>query len=485
METNLNNDFLSLKVMNRQAFVYSYLNTLSLSFFSGMGITYEFSEDEIENFKSKVNAFCKEEKELDTDFFKNINPLLAIYNKTILDIDFVDNSEEIKNISLSFDRNKFNNEISPKDQALLIINELNLAKYLHNKGLSNGNIESTPKDKLIGLSLFSIAVKQIKFLIENLMDTDDFFYSVKYKFKEENEAAFKLINTSFDWENQSFILLAFSKMYNLINDSKYPLYRDVTIEKLILEMSDKLLNKFISNADSIVNLNTNNLATITCNFIQSIYLLGNIKKHYIFILSLSDELKSREINEEGYMLLNNSKDDLSSLATHFQVLEALTYSYTYTNFYCFRDMANRIYDNLHKSWDEDLGLFNIHKKNKIKYTSKNIAQIINSLNSYMGIIEDREKVETIQNQVETFFDFSLNRTGLQVLPQTELLDGEIYRSNYDNFFSLKFFEDQIPYIALRGFVIDQGKNKIGLYGHTFYTEYTLALSESMMKLNIR
>ncbi len=485
METNMNNDILSLKDMNRQAFVYSYLNTLSLSFFSGLGITDEFKEDEIESFKSKVNAFYKEEKELNTDFLKNINPLLAIYSKTKLDVSFMDNSDDIKNILLTFDSNKFSNEISPRDQALLIINELNLAKYLHHNSLSNTNQESTPNDKLIGVSLFTSAVRQIKFLLENLMDTDDFFYSIKYKPKEEGEKDFKLINTSFDWENQSFILLAFAKMYNLINNPKYPLYKDVKTEKNVLEVSNKLLDKFISNEENIVNLNTNNLAAITCNFIQSIVLLDKADCCFMFILSLGDELKSREVNREGYILLNNSKNNLGSLATHFQVLEAMVHSYKYTDFYCFKDIANRIYDNLHKSWDEDLGLFNIHKKNKIKYTSKNIAQIINSLNTYAEIIEDENQLKSIVKQVNTFFDSSINITGLQVLPQTELLDGEIYRSNYDNFFSLKFFEDQIPYIALRGFVIDQGKNKIGLYGHTFYTEYTLALSESMMKLNIR
>ncbi len=459
MDTNSQVNNLNIDDIYRQAFLYSSLNILSILLASNIGITYELDET--------ISVGLE-----------NIKPLLAIYDSGKLNINFIENSDESKDdIELSFNPNEFNTKITPKYQALMIISEIKLREKILGLNASDSN-----DNNILEVILLDSAINQAKFCTQHLLNSDGFFYGGDY-IKSDNEAyEITLDPSSFQWVDQSYMLLALVKLNEAINNTCEHSFEFLQIKDNIVSSIESLLQLLIDAKEKLMDLPTMDLSIILNNIIETINLFEENNSFYNYIASLGEELKSREFNN-GYIKDNRDNHAYSSLSTHFKAIEAFSNSYIYTKYYCFKDTAELLYDKLNMAWDNNLNLFIIHRKNKIKYTSKTIAYIIKSLNKFSNILDNEEKINILDKQMKSFFNATLNTTGLQVLPNIDNLDIDMFLGDKIENALNELFNKGNTYIVLRGFEIDQRKDKTKIYGYKFLAEYALTLVEAILSLD--
>ena len=147
-------DFSKVNI-HRQALVYSFSNIFTLSMLSGFGVNYKFSSETTVDFLEKLNnefnlvsekedelqnPLCQDELNLpdeeetglsidkDFFFFNDLSPIQAVYSKTTLTQSSDNDFEKRDNFKLEFDSESLEKKLSPKNQGLLIVNEINLSR---------------------------------------------------------------------------------------------------------------------------------------------------------------------------------------------------------------------------------------------------------------------------------------------------------------------------------------------------------------------
>lgn len=475
--------------INRQALVYSFSNILTLSILSGFGIKYELSNEIVEDF---INKTCNKDRKgviedtLNDDFVfvENLVPVKAIYSGTRINNFSRDELQHNTNIDLKLNNRKSKMELKPKNQGLLILNEVNLAKFLYDKSIIKRNRQASPPEKFIGMLLFNSAINQGLFSNNNLRNSEGFFIEKENLSQDSNEFDLKEKNNKIDWEDQVYMLWAYAKLYETLMDNTFKRYTSLSNASIFKDYAFDIINILKNNEQEIINLNTASFSALTSSIIEALNILDKEKEHLGFVLSLCDELYTRE-KKKGFMLSNRYLNRAASLASHFKSIEALTNGFEYTNLDLFLNTSEKIYNNLNAIWDDSIGLFKLDKNHTIKYSSKSISYVLKSLNKLSRVTNSLQVKESINNQLTSFFDSSINETGLQASPPSfnkglnMLRSSETITSVIEN-----MIDSKGVYVIEKGFELTDSNSKINKYSSEFSCEHALYASDAMLSLAI-
>ncbi|SKC92502.1 hypothetical protein [Maledivibacter halophilus] len=495
--------------INRQALVYSFSNILTLSILSGFGIKYDLSEETIEDFinksQKKNGKKIIKDTEVDTSssmnqedplkvineqltsdddfiFIKDLIPVKAIYSRTKLNNSFHDDIKKNTGIDLKINNKKSKMKLKPKNQGLLILNEVNLAKYLYNKSVIRKNKEASTSEKFIGMLLFNSAIEQGLFCQNNLRNSKGFFIAKDNVSQDPSKINLKEIKNKIDWEDQVCMLWAYAKLYETLENNNFKRYSNLGNAKLFKDYAFNILNLLKTHEEEIIDLDTSSFSSLTSSIIEALNIIDKEKKNLKFVLSLCDELYIRE-KQKGFMVSSRYINQPASLASHFKSIEALTNGFLYTNLDLFLNTSEKIYSNLNRIWDDNIGLFKLDRNHTVKYSSKSISYVLKSLNKLSRTTNSLKVKENISNQLNSFFDSSINETGIQASPPSlnkslnMLRSPETITSVIEN-----MIEDKGVYVIEKGFELPENSNKIIKYSNEFSCEHALYASDAMLSL---
>ncbi|RKD26391.1 hypothetical protein SAMN02745883_02190 [Caminicella sporogenes DSM 14501] len=441
--------------------IYSLFNILSIYQLENSGLKYELSEKDFIKFNKITNSNLLKLSTLPLTIFSNIN--ISSEKK-------VDNNENIINNDKKI--------ISPKNQALLIINEVQMAKYLYDNIIFNVNHPLHDIEKTLGLIFLKSAINQGKYCHENLKNDLEFFIDKKIEIEQDTNTV-KLQplidNTNLstvNWENQSYMLLAYYELYKILKNNYFEIYYSEKEANYFEEKFSNLLEKILSNENNIINLETNILSSIFPPILKSLKEFYENENNKYFILSISEELYSREF-ELGYIYSDKNKTKAASLATHFNTIESLITAYNCTQFDCFLYLAERIFKNLSWFWDDELNLYNLINDKDLIYTSKTISYILKSLNNLYNTTNS----EGIKRKIKKQFDKILNSSIILLNNKDYLLSKKIESINIEN-----LIENPYYFLIKSGFKINPDNNKLSIYEKKVITEYNLLLANTLFEI---
>ncbi|MCT4563448.1 MAG: hypothetical protein N4A68_03895 [Maledivibacter sp.] len=483
--------------VHRQALVYSFSNIFTLSMLSGFGVEYNISDDLIDDFKKKL--YTEAIKDTDDDqktykqdltsddslyFVKDLSPIKAIYSGIKLDSSFNDTIKDDINMGIDLKDGNLQKELSPKNQGLLILNEVNLSQFLYTRGLIKGNDESSYSEKLIGMILLDSAVNQGVFCQNELKNSEGFFIKKESITLDINNTELQETDKKIDWEDQVYMLWAYAKLYETLGNSNHDRYFQLDKSNMFRDYAFNLLSVLKNNEYRIIELDTAKLSSLTSSIIESLNILDKDKNYMQFVLSLCDELYSRK-KQNGFMIYSRQIDKAASLASHFKSMEALVDAFEYTNFDLFLNTSEEIYNNLAATWDEHINLFRLNKDTNIKYSTKSISYILKSLSKLQKITPSSKVKESIDSQLTSFFDSSINDTNLQApLPSLSIELSMFRNSNNQTSVIENILDNNRSYVIEKGFEINKTDYKINKYCDEFSSEHALFASDAMLNLGI-
>ncbi len=497
--------------IHRQALVYSFSNILTLSMLSGFGVKYNIPEKKLDIFSKKINnefsldveknddlqdLFCIGELDslsngdnkffldADFDFVKDLEPITAIYSKTSITSPHEGNLETELNLPLELDNKDFEKKLKPKTQGLLILNEVNMSRLLYDRSVIKKNLASSKPEKFIGMLLLDLAVNQATFCHNHLKNHDGLFIEKEHDPSNSNEFNLGEKTKGVDWEDQAYMILSYSTLWETLNNPKYERYFDSTRANTFKNYALELLSILENYESEIIKLDTANLSSFISSITESLSILDRERKHLGFVLSLCDELYGRQ-KKKGFMISHSSTNKTASLASHFKSMEALINGFQYTNFDIFLNASEKVYNNLDSIWDDNIGLFNIDGRDNIRYSSKSISYVLRALNKLLRTTTSSKIKESINNQLTDFFDSSINGTGLQSPPPSLRNNMNMLRSS-DTPGSIieSMIEDKKAYVIEKGFEINKNNSQIRKYSKEFSSEYALLASDAMLNLAI-
>lgn len=497
--------------INRQALVYSFSNIFTLSMLSGFGVKHKIPTRTTDGFLKKLNkefgltSKSKKNDELETllvsdeldlpakkdkpftidknfQFIKDLSPIKAVYSRTSLSQCTEDDCEKNKVFKLDLDDKVLEKNINPKNQGLLILNEINLSKLLHDKSVIKRNKKSSSQEKFIGLIMLDLAMNQAIFSQSNLRNSSGLFVEMEDHSSSLNELNLTEKNSAINWENQAYMLYAYSLLYHSLNDPKYKRYFNSGKANLFKGYALDLLGIIKEHEYDVIDLDTASLSSFLSSLIESLNILDIERKYLDFVLSLCDELYARE-KQSGFMQYDKYAKEAASLATHFKSMEALSSGFQYTNYNLFLNASEEIYDNLNSIWDKNLGLFKLEDKERIKYSSKSISYVLKSLNKLSKTTSSTTLKDSIKSQLTDFFDSSINGAGLQSPPPGLRMDINMFRSSDTTSAVIEdIVEDKNAYVIEKGFEINKSNSQISKYSNEFSSEHVLFASDAMLSL---
>lgn len=498
--------------IHRQALIYSFSNILTLSMLSGFGIKHNIPNTTFKGYIKKLNKefdidtdqsndlqalLCAIEPDLEPEvdfclsfdkefkFIENLNPIKAIYSKaSLVPSSDDDGLEKRANFSLDLCNNKLEKKLNPKNQGLLILNEVNLSKLLYDKSIVKRNQDTTLEEKLIAMILLDLAINQAIFCYDHLRNTNGLFVEKEDLSCSLDEFDLDDSKAKVDWEDQVYMISAYALLYKTLSDSKYSKYFAPGRADIFKDYAFDLLSLLEKHEYEIINLETARLSSFISSIIEALNILDGDRKHLEFTLSLCDELYARE-KRDGFMLSHRYSKETASLASHFKSMEALTSGFEYTNFNLFLSASEEIYKNLNSTWDDNLGLFNLDGSNSIKYSSKSISYVLKSLNKLSKTTSSPDLKENIKNQLTDFFDSSINGAGLQSPPPSLRVNMDMFRSSEPVSSVIEdIVDDKNVYIIEKGFEINKNDNQINKYSDEFSSEHVLLASDAMLNLTL-
>lgn len=496
--------------IHRQALVYSFSNIFTLSMLSGFGIKYKIPSKTTDGFLKKLEKefplipkkneepqpllFSDEELNLSKEkemglsidsnfsFFKEFSPIQAVYSKTNITHSSDDVSEKNDKFKLTLDDESLDKKLNPKNQGLLIVNEINLSRLLHDKSIIKRNRKSYLQEKFIGLIMLDLAINQAIFCQQHLRDSSGLFVEKEDHSSNSDEFNLEENGKEINWEDQAYMLFAYSSLYQVLNDPKLKRYFDPSKANFFKNYALDLLRIIKDHEYDVVDLETSSLSCFVSSLIESLNILDVGRESMSLVLSLCDELYARE-KQKGFIQINKHTKEAASLATHFKSMEALSSGFQYTNYSLFLNASEDIYDNLNSIWDKNLGLFKLDDKDKVKYSSKSISYVLKSLNKLSKTTNSPTIKESIKSQLTDFFDSSINGAGLQSPPPSLKMSINMFRSSdaassvIDN-----IVEDKNIYVIEKGFEINNNDGHINKYSNEFSSEHVLFASDAMLNL---
>lgn len=463
----------------KQSLRYSLYNILSLVLFSNLGIHHKSSKKILKSLYQKLSIEASKEKIY--DFIDKSNAVLAIYSEGIP----VFSKESLRNKSsnlsiIGLATDEYNPVIEPKTQGLLILNELYLSNYLYNADPTKNNLLSSQGQDFLSTALINLSLNQLEFCLGYLTDSKDFFVKKQNLSKERVELSTIENFGSIDWEDQIYMVWSLMELYNTLMKTDYRKYSFKENPNYFKRQGLHLLNIITHFEKEILKIDTHELSNILVALVSTLNILDEKLYYKSFILSLCDELYSRLFNG-GYILSEINSHKSATLATHFKAIEALTKGFQFTGYENFLLGAEKIYNKLNTAWDDDLGLFKIHRKKPIKYSSKLISYIIKGLGSLIVSSESLKTKKELINQLLVFLNSSMNNTHLQICPSINNSSSNEGLKDRDMVFE-DFINNTDLHIFLDGFVLNPNDQEIIRFVDSFHPEFALYIVSSLLDL---
>lgn len=459
------------KITKKDALLYFFANTVSISLLSDFGIKHTIADDIILDFTDKLaNRLSLTKHQINRDkilsSFKNIKPILGVYS--VSDINELAQSSVDSKHYITLNNKNINKLISPKNQGLLIINNLHLVKYLFENSMAHEG--SNFKEKLLCLYLLHSTIQQVKFTEKHLKTNDGFYISRLGDLELLEKNSKEGVDASINLEDQGYMLVALCALQQTMKNPFFASFFPDNKADEYQSLANDLFQNLVSQENQLIDLETHNLTGIVSCISSCSDTIEDSDSYKHLLLSLSDELYSREV-EGGFLLKQKNSNVPASLATHFNGINAFIDSFSSLKYYFLLDGAERIYDNLENLWDNDLGLFKIKNSGRIKYTSKNIAFGLKSLLKLIQHINSLDKKEKILEKLNVLFHSTVKSTGLQRSPES-----------IPSFQSINdFFDSCNGSMVLKGFKLYNRKNKV-IIDNKFDSEHALLINDAFFQL---
>ncbi|MEG0129393.1 MAG: hypothetical protein RR539_00115 [Clostridium sp.] len=333
-------------------------------------------------------------------------------------------------------------------------------------------------EKFLSVTMLKNADSIFDFLVKNMKSGEGHFVSYEDKTASHKEdLTLKRIDKHPDLICQIYLHEGFLMLYSETNNVKYRHY--FKNSELYLEESRKLFRHLFEGRDYLISLKSKDLSSVISSLYRcySIETEESYKEEYLSMITLlSLELESR-VSSDGNVERSNSDDASSSMITHFKTLGALIEGYFITGLYPLRSASNRLFKYLNDRHDPLSGLFMRKSEYKLRYTSKDAAEVIKSLTLYNVLENDK----TSLNLLKAFYKTSIEEANLfastkernpEFLSHTLKIPDNIplYEQNKKAPVFLKGFKvntkkSHLP-ITCRGF-----NSYYGLYSSFIYTLY--------------
>lgn len=356
---------------------YALNNIIWTLFYSGCGIPYFFNEKDREHI-SEVST------DEDKEFIENLMPLFCLYREA--KANFSEAPSSIVNPGkYVWDFNSFKKEITVSSQVFAITSMISLLRQ---------NPITEAKDFIIRRQIKNF----IDFLTAYLRNKDGLFVDAedKTKFIGDN-LKLKQNSKEFDFLDQVLVFEAFMAYKDTLKENSEK-------EKMYKLDGEKIFKFIYENFNIALELTTRNLSLI----ISSLYRVSKYIKDEEILTSICElialgcaEIESRiKISGE----VEKSPNDFlpASLITHFRASSALLEGYLITKIEKFKTSAEKILNMLLETFNETLGLFTI--EDEIKYSSRDIAEVIKCLYTYFLIKKDDKLLDIIELFVSNTVD---------------------------------------------------------------------------------
>jgi hypothetical protein len=467
-----------------QVLLYSFSNVYSLSLLSGMGITMSSPSDFFlqiqKQFKTKLEC------EMDPHTFNfsyQLMPLRAVYEKGDPRIHLKDGSTDSEKLNLQWNSSNYKKTISPKTQALLIYNEIKLAKYLFHFSLTNKHSKSNHKEKYIGMIFVNLAIQQGEFCNTHLRNLHGSFTVKKDKSKSSHTLSLKQKSEDISLMDQIYMVTAYANLYNILNHARdYPLYFNKEMANYFYTMAVNQLDRLRTYKNLFFEQKTRHLVNMIPLFIESIeYLhLNDLYNH--FIIKLCAELTAREL-PIGQLSQDRFSIRPSSFVTHSRALKALIKGYQQSQYIFFATKAIEIYHHLNQYWNASSGCFHYKRKKKNKYSSKELGFIFGGLISLLSLKNTFVNQMFLEKQICSFFNSAFNISGLQITPciPTDIL-ASLSPQVLDPLDLSFLINNTHSCVLLKQFKFYSKKHKILTDQNQYNTNYALHATAEMLSL---
>ncbi|WP_027626749.1 hypothetical protein [Clostridium lundense] len=388
--------FLRLNSLNKdniknQLFHLSKESMMDIIFNSRCGIT--INTKELKN---------KQLSDLNTNILKSTYPLLCIYKKS---------NPKLKSINdkLCWNEDKVKKEINITTNAFMTLSLLELSDYY--------NFFKNIDDSKYALSIIyaNIAKKQLQFYACNMRNDDGVFVDkIDLSDPSSNELKLEIKNEKFKFSDQAMLMAAFYKI-SLLDDSKESIeYKNFSLD---------IMNMFTKFKQDLYCLSIDELLKVSLG-LNIFYKYSKNEDAKVLLLDIFD-------------LITENYFSLAQLSTVMKLESTCTYYinsillYKNTNYIACKDIADKLYLELMKSYNDELGIIiKYGEKNSLKFSPIEICLYILSL--MLNVKEcDNDSDNDYAHILTSIFKKQLVNSGIILSwPETPNLDD---RERYKNF----------------------------------------------------
>lgn len=324
-------------------------------------------------------------------------------------------------------------------------------------------------EKRLSLTMLKAADSIFEFVVKNMKSGEGKFISFEDKTEDMKSILnLKRIDKHPNILDQVFLHEAFLTLNFETSNAKYKNYFKNNEE--YIKESRKIFNYLFNNYDELIVLKSRDLS----NAISSLSRCCSIEKDSDYVSSyrhliatLSAELDSR-VTDNGEVERSDNDSNNSSIITQFRTLSALLESFSETKIDRFKESSDRIFLNLNGYYDILSGMFVEKSVRKIRYTSREISEIIKALLLYYTYSEDEKSLEMLRGFYKsTIEDSSIISSTLERNPK--FLSHEIKISD-----TIPLYEQtkKAP-VILKGFDINTKKSPYPTNSKSFNSYYGL------------
>lgn len=436
-----------------------YLNVLSYSVLSGCG-NIQFPND-IES--SKIKSFMEKLKE-DVKV-KNIFFMPSIYRQCTpiyshVPTTFYDFTE------FQWVRKKTKKIIKPCILAYSIYCLSRLSQKISNEEISVEN------KNLIYYCLLNNAIKQTEFMRQYLKIGDLYYGGEDMGDDSYSEYNIELNPDDADILSQFLVIESFMELYNNVIASDY--FESTSLNDIETEFN--IIPTLCDNVISNLNIMKSRHISLICLSLVNIYKSSTVYKDVIYdtLNIIGCELKER-MHDNGDISRSILDREASSFTTMCNCMNCFHKLYAVNNLDTYKQAGDRLYVRINSFWNNTIGLFIKSDVKKASYSIKDIAYIINSLNSRKNSSNDLLTQQKLEKQISSFYRSAIINSKIfssQLYPILQTIKMDLH-----NFGSMN---KNVPPVFLKSFDIKISKRKYYTNVDIYKPDYVLCACKHLL-----
>ncbi|MEG2892521.1 MAG: hypothetical protein RR840_04060 [Clostridium sp.] len=324
-------------------------------------------------------------------------------------------------------------------------------------------------EKFLSITMLKNADSIFDFLIKNMKSGEGHFVSYEDKTAPHKEdLTLKRTDKHPNLLCQIYLHEGFLMLYNETNPPKYRHY--FKNSEIYLDESRKLFRHLFEGSEYLLELKSKDLSS-TISSLYRCYCIESdesFKQQYLNMITLlSLELESR-VTSKGEVTRGDDDDSYSSLLTHFKTLSALIEGYFATDLYPLKEASTSIFSYLNENYDPLSGLFMRKSEYKLRFTSKDIAEIIKTLSLYQILEND----DTSFDMLKGFYKTSIEESSLFASTKEREPEFLSHKIKIPDTIPLYEQNKKAP-VFLKGFKVNTKKSHLPMTSRGFSSHYGL------------